>query len=1194
MIKFLECPDIHKDPERGDIWDIVSKSILREAREQAVDYVAFPGDFWKAVTTNDNKGGVAEALSFIEELVKICPVCAIEGTPSHDAPGSYEILERAGLVLLKPGKVYGLCTTDVFSGNKKVILNITNIAREPVLDAIFFGAPELSKNNIQSKLNLSAEQANGKAAQLFESYMCSFVAPMRLKYADIPAHMLFHGNVSDSQQENTSDIIMKASDIVIHSEVFQRANLTRISLGHIHKPWESEICNMGYAGSPGLSWGERGFIPAMNLIEIKANNKGKAPGEIFSTLKRLNYGTPERIKVNKASSIKIDPTKAYWLVSETEEPPKGIHPWSRVTKPTNLKRKTDRVTTEEIENVKTLWDLALKLDNTLDERLRPKFDLLEKKNRKEIKEKVSISVDNVEVLGCIFFDGERAYIDYTSMNPGLTAIGGEINGKCNGIGKSGIASFSSPYPTVVGKDTESGRTSALKDFFNQKDSKITKNLTVNGVHHQHIITVKAAHTKSGGKVECYLNIDGKPYRDKTMTFDEMQETCESLYGSYQDYLLTSFYVQPLQGKSGSSLMSESMTTIRDLVQNIAGIDRSSERRMALDEVKKLEDELKGIDIKIQTMEENLADKEPILQQISELQEQIKIVVEDITNGNNKELALKSEIEILQEKVKYNDNQKRILNDRKLELTNIELNINSTPDRIANLEQKLSTIEKDKEILKQHEKDVNSNRDYQIYDNYITARNSLNIKLENLVIPNREELDLQVKEYQESINNKNDNTETVNNYNKSLQDYVIAMSNYNHSVDSLKSAIKSQELDIKSKEDLIAVLNKPCEHCGKLSSKADEDIKKIDDELSTIVSDRLKNINKLSELKFELTEPEYPKLKPTIEDAEDNLQLCKSSLSNIVILESQKKNIENDINMLIVVPKPTWDKKTLQPDFIIDNIKRRVAESEQDNISLHTLKNELVTAQKRKAELVSEIGNIIIDTEIDGELQTKQAEIDNLRQILTDKKSTGSRLQAEIKALEDNLVSIDAQKQKINDMKNGIASQFQNKEDWEEIAKLLGSNKIPALELDIKLEAIDNEATRILEPYQDGQYSFNTTTQQPGKKKGEFVDKFDIKIHDNMTGLEKSFIKFSPGVKAVYNDAYVKSLLQFRNEYDYNPIVFDESDNPVNPKHIGEYYRIQENYFKQDQDKKVLVISQKTEAKAYIENYIDIKEIRCHK
>ena len=58
---------------------------------------------------------------------------------------------------------------------------------------------------------------------------------------------------------------MRSSDIVIHSDIFARANLTRVSLGHIHKPWESEKCNMGYTGSPSLKWGERGFVPSMTM-----------------------------------------------------------------------------------------------------------------------------------------------------------------------------------------------------------------------------------------------------------------------------------------------------------------------------------------------------------------------------------------------------------------------------------------------------------------------------------------------------------------------------------------------------------------------------------------------------------------------------------------------------------------------------------------------------------------------------------------------------------------------------------------------------------------------------------------------------------------------------------------------------------------------------------------------------------------
>jgi len=1198
MIKFLECPDLHFDPEWLEMFNIWSKEILKQAVK--VDYVAFPGDIWKSVTTNDNKGGVSLMLAFIERLTKICAVCAIEGTPSHDAPGSYEILERAGLVLLKPDKVYGLVENKILELDREY----------KNLKSILFGIPELNKNNIHAHIKgLSAEMANATAVECFEYHMDSFVAPMRLKYKDIPAHLLFHGNVSDSAKENTSDIIMKSSEIVIHSDVFARANLTRVSLGHIHKPWESEICNMGYSGSPGLKWGERGFVPAMTLVE---------DGE----LTRIPYGTPERKKILKASSVELGKNIAYWLVSETEQLPEGVHPWSRVTKPSNSKRSTRRATEEQIEAVQNLWDLALLLDSTLDKRLRPKFDLLQEKNKKDITEKINVIIDDVEIHGCKFFSGDKAYLNVSGLNNGLTAIGGEINGMANGIGKSSILSFCSPYPTVVGKDTKSGRTSALKDFFFKSDSRIIKNLTVNGVKHEHIITIKGAHTKTV-KVECYLNINGRPQLDKG-TFDEMQTMCESLYGSYQDYLLTSFYVQPLQGKTGSSLMSANMTTIRDLVQGIAGIDRSNEKEMANAKKLEIEQALNGIDIKIQYAIDNLQDKEPILNEIAELQETIKNLISEITTGNLKGKALKVELDTLIDDQKFNDNNRTIL-DQKTQQMDLEKTKSLTiPTEIAFLEKALSTIETDKETVKKYEQDKivvdKYDRDNQSYNHYFNNKSTLenrksglNVKLENLVIPNKEELEGKIKLYKEDLEIieeweddcqkiKGDNQSLRTVYNKDISDYTIAKSNFDNDKFKLESDIDLSRAEIRSKKDLIDRYDEPCDHCGKISKNSELRTKILLEDIEELKTKESVSVGNLQSHEFKLKEPELKKLQTmpeepsTADNLQYNLSLCEQSLSNMELLVKQKnditediKSIDSEINALVEVPEPTDPKIQLTPSFIIDDVKKRVENSTQLQVDINTLKSELKAATLRKTELENNIKAIVIDCTIDDKVFNKETTVNHLRSLLTEKQTEGSRLQESLKNLESKISDIDLEAKKIQEMKNGIAGQLQDKEDWAEIAVLMGSNKIPALELDIKLDAIDNEATKILAPYQDGQFSFRSTTQVEGKKQA--VDKFDIKIHDSITGIEKSFLEFSPGVKAVFSDAMVKALINNRNTNTYNPTIVDEADNPVNPKHIQEFYAIQESYFRQDPEMKVLIVSQCTEAKAYIENFVDIKEIR---
>jgi hypothetical protein len=110
----------------------------------------------------------------------------------------------------------------------------------------------------------------------------------------------------------------------------------------------------------------------------------------------------------------------------------------------------------------------------------------------------------------------------------------------------------------------------------------------------------------------------------------------------------------------------------------------------------------------------------------------------------------------------------------------------------------------------------------------------------------------------------------------------------------------------------------------------------------------------------------------------------------------------------------------------------------------------------------------------------------------------------------------------------------------------------------------------------------------GKK--DVVDAFDIPVHDNSTGIEKSFLAFSPGQKTFLNDAYVKALVRIRNQrahITYSPIVSDEADSAVDLVSIPTFYAMQEAFYS---DERVLVISHTPDAGNYISNQIKIKEL----
>ena len=594
MIKYIESHDFHYDPKWRDISLSCAESVKKAARESKADFIA-TSDFFNRPLIATEQGGINDVRTIIKAWTKECPVVAVEGTPRHDGHGCYNFLEDCGLTLLKPNIVYG------YSQSFK---NIVTMDKNHVVDCILFGIPELSKQYILSQLSLSSENANAEVEKLLEQYILEYIAPMRMKHSNIPAIGLLHGNVSDSSRENTKDIILRSSDILIRTEILEPANLTRWSLGHIHIPAEMKKICAGYAGFAGVDdnpWGKTKFVPAMNLVEIKSEDVetddtefGK--GGIYHSAKitRIPYGTPRREKIYQMLNTYY-PDIAYWLHSKDRSfTLTGGHPWSRITYEPEQK-----TTQRAIVNTDNLTDLFKAIDPKVSQSALAKIELLQREHSVPHLS-VNVSVDFVTVKGSSFWHGKSITLKISELPTGLTAIMGD-----NGQGKSSLLAFCSPYPVVIGKDTKSGRQSAIHNFFIESDSSIEKHLTVNGEQHRHLINIKGAHTQTQ-KVECYLYINSTNQLETT-SWDEMLSKCESLYGSFADYLLTTFYVQPLQGKSGSSLMSAGMTDIRNLVQSIAGVDRETEKRYALDQMAAYEKSLSDTESWIKGAEEFIID-----------------------------------------------------------------------------------------------------------------------------------------------------------------------------------------------------------------------------------------------------------------------------------------------------------------------------------------------------------------------------------------------------------------------------------------------------------------------------------------------------------------------------------------------------------------------------------------------------------
>jgi hypothetical protein len=1100
VIKFIESPDLHADPRWPEIVEQQFDAIIAAARTNEVDFVAFPGDLFNKPFVATDKGGVNLLRRKMRELVAVCPVVAIEGTPGHEPKGSYGFLHDVGLVLLEPGKVYGL-------QGKNVLQLIENPNAIAICDAILFGIPELNTEHILADKSLSAEEANRAAENLLENYIDEFIAPNRARYPNTPAIGLLHGVVSDVEREHSTDRIVRSSRILVRTEVLARANLTRWSFGDQHIPWESDKIFGGYAGYAGMDdhvWNYLDFVPAMNLIE-------------GTTVTRIPYGLPERRKIYRPLE-KYDTAVAYWLETDDETATvPGGHPWSRLTyKP---KPKSERRVVQT-EKELTLADLFKIYKPDVSDSIIAKVETLSKSVKPVVTEPIAVSVLAVEVFGSIFWRG--GHIKYTPDAPGLVGIGGDM-----GDGKSALLSFLTPYPVIVGKDTESGRNSAIKEFFNGPDARIEKIISRNGVEHRHVIQIKGAHTNSAS-TQCYLYI-GDANQLETTSFDEMMAKCEALYGSFADYLLTTFYVQPLQSSQGSSLMSAKKSEANKTVQAISGVDREAESRAALDRV---------ADAKRQVEEKTawIAGASEFMTEPAELEAQIRSHEAGHADGTKALEAVlvmgksvADRVAALQtanaayeaEHTRQSKDRMRLMEieGRKASLAGVVARLDANKRELAVIETWRTTNARNAELKN-------------AYDAAVIAWNSKLEAVRKIVRDHNFDVYTAQRAWDTELSNAKQAAESHNR--EQQQTYDKESAAYYRQKNDLEATI--------SRNKLVTV--ETCPKCGYIAPDA---------------QDRLEAAQKaISEAESKLSALSTP-IEPTFVDVPAALSHPRP------VPEPEPETIPDPLPIqpvYVTCAAPTRDESAVRAEI-------QSAESAQAEIT--SLDSE---ATRLRAETYN------IDETIPDRLATAQVEHQRLRHEYDDARTALATIAANLESARKALAEAQKRQGDIDAAKADLVALEAARDEWQVISQAMQAKNIPAMELEISLDAIDAEATRILSPFMAGRYTVRTDTN----------GKFDIMIYDAETAVETSLFARNPGHKSFFSDAYVKALIRRRNERQhrsYSPIIYDEADAPVGQAHLAAYYQVQEAYFA-GSETSVLVVSHK--GSEYIKHVVDVKEL----
>lgn len=813
-MKYLDVADFHYNPNRKEECIEAFSKIIKASAD--VDFVVFSGDLFDLpVYANDDLNVLLDLMHMINK-----PCCGVCGTQGHEVRSMYRALvESVGFVLMEPGVEYGFIDgkiIKIFPDNK----NIPSV--------LLYGLDEISKKSVMAHHpELKPNEVNPYINNLLKKLITEDIAAKRSRLPDVPAVLVVHGNISDAVDRNAEkNEALKRADIVIKTEWIKEADITYTSAGHIHQYINFEKINGGYGGSPAWNWNSTGFLPCFNQVNIIGGTV---------TVDRIPYGTPERRKIYKPLE-KYESNIAYWLEYDGDlnlNPAEhGAHPWSRMTLPEKEKT-TRRVDIADVEN-KPLAEIAEIFDKNITASQKEKLTEAEKARTQGDRLSRTVRVESVEVENCVLFHDKKLDIKLSDIT-GLTQIIGE-----NGSGKSSVLSFCTPYPVLVGKDTESGRSSAIKDFFKNETGKIRKLITVNGIEHEHIILLNK------GKCECFLNIGGRPALERS-NFDEFFSRCEKEYGALNDYITTSFYVQPLQGKTESGLMTASQTTVRDIVQNIAGINREEEKQYCLSRVAEYEGKIKEVQTRIDILSE---DKNII----ADLQKKLPEAEYDRKNSSDNVIKLEAELKTAEAEL------------------NIKSALKEENDKKLIQKESLKTT-----ICKKFNEKTDAERE-------IKTLPELRVR--------RDSIAEQSKKYNEYLEKYSAWTEA-----ESKKQGILS------EVNKLKSTYENNLKLKESYEREISVWNKPCPNCGYICEDNKVHIDALNEKISALdlVEPNLDDLRRQYGALNGIIRPEVVSRPESVESINAQISVLEEKEKNIIMLEAEIKTLrEQEKNISVEV------------------------------------------------------------------------------------------------------------------------------------------------------------------------------------------------------------------------------------------------------------------------------------------------------
>lgn len=1140
-MKIACIQDIHTSPSWIDETRQDMQFVCEVAMSEKVDAICIAGDFFHRAVMATDKHKFSEIIDIAQMMQDTAPVYYIYGTVSHDAPGAYSALDSIGWKEVNIGKSRAITEIDK-----------TGAAINQVL---IMGIPEITPAHLMSRFpELNKQDIIAKQYELVNQVIEEYYKPLAMSHNG-PVHFMGHGHVSGAKFRD--DQKPRTSDFMFSEDMLKNIGADYYQFGHLHLRQQFKTINGGYGGSSHLAWGDIGFKARFDIIEFWPE-----PNEEGVKVTRFDYDKPERQKIvikdiqdvmdfpekiMMATTkddidlwVDIECDKAFADQFDTEaellelRKQLNIGPLSKIT--CNIQHEEHiRVDTEEYEACKTTEDLYKIYDPEATPSILHKIREAETETHTGTD---TVNRHNFEFLD-LYLRGSKAGLengveeirmDWSDFNTGANLIIGP-----NGTGKSFILGFCTPYSEHLPTGAD------LKSLFELKDSQIIRRWRDG----ENVITqrIEIDPTLSAPTAKYYMDINGSTdaFPDVKGNKTPFDEAVEKLFGTAKMFMACVFRGQK-DNKDYPSLEKARETDLREIFTELSGIDRTPMKKYAHDKSVELSRDIDLIQREIETIE-----------------------------------GMVSEPEVIKHEIDYNDNQ---IEETKIALSNAEHNrglFQAEVDKWAHLERENEGINK--------ELDKCEREKYELYNNGLNLTRKI------------DELSSTLADAESLRNNLNTARENAQKHSELLAEYLRAVTEYRndegqwifnkemHELEmrkiqegaeekktkrqALQSRLQSEEADREKYAVEIKHLNKPCEHCGKLSSSAEEEITRLTEDI---------NISTISCENIDMD----------IADLDAQLDALRDKYST----ERAKIGERPTEPEIIAELKGKID--SLAP--AIEEVKRLepiVAGLDDADRKLKDLEAQREAAENRTKDIDGQIAQLNANlNKIDDEAQEKAVEV--LRSIsdkITQLNTEIGRLQACAETLRARLAENDNRLIQIKEKRVTALEKQGDISEWDRIEKAFSPKGIEALELSLIAPIIDRTANELLQ-LQGGRFRTETITQEYGKgnRKNDLIERFKILVHDSYASEVKNLPCLSPGqlawvTSALYDAIYDVSSNRNGREWLYK--ITDETDGPLQHEVVPTYYEMLGRMI--DGKRKLVSVSHSPAAHEAVPNIIDVRE-----